>query len=314
MRKYQSATLRTNWSMRWRTMVRPAWWILKKLARERREVFQGWLDGLEETHRFVVYLAEAEASEWSARCIRQADRVFLLAASHQDPRTCTVEQLLRPEVAAPRELVLLHGTNSRSMATSRWLAQRHLTAHHHVRLHNQADVARLARRVVGRAVGLVLGGGGARAFAHIGALRALVEAGVPIDMIGGASAGAIIAAQFAQGWSVAELYARNRRLAHLGRSLIDYTVPLVSLIQARKFMLMLHELFGQTCIEDLWLPYWCLSSNLTRAEKIVHRTGQLAPALRATCALPGGFTSSAHRRRRGGGRRAHRHGAGRDHE
>ena len=90
---------------------------------------------------------------------------------------------------------------------------------------------------------------------------------MPIDMIGGASAGAIIAAQFAQGWSVAELYARNRRLAHLGRSLIDYTVPLVSLIQARKFMLMLHELFGQTCIEDLWLPFWCLSSNLTRAEK-----------------------------------------------
>ena len=161
-----------------------------------------------------------------------------------------------------------------------------MSAHHHVRVHNPADVARLARRVAGRAVGLVLGGGGARAFAHIGALRALVEAGVPVDMIGGASAGAIIAAQFAQGWSVAELYARNRRLAHLGRSLIDYTVPLVSLIQARKFTAILHELFGQTCIEDLWLPFWCLSSNLTRAEKIVHRAGPLAAALRATCALP----------------------------
>jgi predicted acylesterase/phospholipase RssA len=141
--------------------------------------------------------------------------------------------------------------------------------------------------VVGRTVGLVLGGGGARGFAHIGALRALTEAGVPIDVIGGVSAGAIVAAQFALGWSVADLYERNRRLARVGRRLIDYTVPLVSLIQARKFTNLLHELFGQTRIEDLWLPFWCLSSNLTRAERIVHRGGPLAAALRASCALPG---------------------------
>ena len=199
-------------------------------------VFQGWLDGLEEAHRFVVYLADAEASEWSARCIRQADHIFLLAASRPGPTAGAAEQLLGPDVLAPRELVLLHG-NASSARRQPAAGSRTATsaAHHHVRVHNPADVARLARRVVGRAVGLVLGGGGARAFAHIGALRALVEAGVPIDMIGGASAGAIIAAQFAQGWSLAELYARNRRLAHLGRSLIDYTVPLVSLIQARKF-------------------------------------------------------------------------------
>src|SRR5262249_21179763 len=106
-------------------------------------------------------------------------------------------------------------------------------------------------------------------------------------MIGGASAGAIIAAEFALGWSVSELYGSNRHLAQIGRGLIDYTLPLVSLIQARKFTGLLHELFGETHIEDLWLPFWCLSTNLTRAEKIVHRGGSLAAALRASCALPG---------------------------
>jgi predicted acylesterase/phospholipase RssA len=140
---------------------------------------------------------------------------------------------------------------------------------------------------VGRTVGLVLGGGGARAFAHVGAVRALCEAGVPIDVVGGTSAGAIIAAQVALGWDAAELYARNRQLACRGRSLIDYTLPLVALLQARRFTRLLHELFGDTCIEDLWLGFWCLSSNLTRAEKIVHQRGPLAAALRASCALPG---------------------------
>jgi predicted acylesterase/phospholipase RssA len=148
-------------------------------------------------------------------------------------------------------------------------------------------VARLARRIVGRTVGLVLGGGGARAYAHIGALRAFAEAGVPIDMVGGVSAGGIVAAQFALGWSLPELYDRNREIARVGRRLIDYTVPMVSLIQARKFTRVLRTLFGQTRIEDLWLPFWCLSSNLTRAEKIVHRRGPLVTALRASCALPG---------------------------
>ncbi len=248
---------------------------------------QGWLDGLEETHRFVVYVGEAGASEWTARCIRQADHILLVATRDGDPRQDPVEQLLNADGVGPRELVLLHSEPWNTAHTAPWLAQRKVAAHHHVRLQHDADIARLARRIAGRRVGLVLGGGGARAFAHIGALRALTEAGVPIDVIGGVSAGAIIAAQFAVGWSVPDLYNRNRQLAHMGRSLIDYTLPIVSLIQARKFTDLLHELFGQTRIEDVWLPFWCLSSNLTRAEKIVHRDGLLAAALRASCALPG---------------------------
>ena len=248
---------------------------------------QGWLNGLEETHRFVIYQADASGSEWSAHSLRQADCVLLVASATGDHRLSQVEQLLGPHILAPRELVLLHPPGALPSWTSRWLGARQVAAYHHVRLAGPTDFGRLARRLVGRAIGLVLGGGGARAFAHIGALRALDEAGVPVDVIGGASAGAIIAAQYALGWEAHELYVRNRELARRGRTLIDYTVPLVSLIQARAFMAVLHELFGERRIEDLWLPFWCLSSNLTRATKIVHRSGPLAAALRTSCALPG---------------------------
>ena len=96
------------------------------------------------------------------------------------------------------ELVLLHpDTASRPSRTLAWLTARTVTAHHHVRLGNDADMRRLARRVSGRAVGLVLGGGGARGFAHIGTLRALAEAGISVDVVGGTSIGALIAAAVA---------------------------------------------------------------------------------------------------------------------
>ncbi|HEX8967420.1 MAG TPA: patatin-like phospholipase family protein, partial [Chloroflexota bacterium] len=248
---------------------------------------EGWLNGLEETHRFVVYQGEPSPSAWTARCIRQADRILLLAGAAANTRPGPVEHLLGSDVIGTRELVLLHTRGAVASNTSDWLAGRQVVAHHHVRLGNGADMDRLARRLVGRAIGVVLGGGGARGFAHIGALRALHEAGVPTDAVGGASAGAIIAAQCALGWDVNQLHARNRELARRGRNLLDYTVPLVALLQARKFMDVLHELFGDRQIEDLWLPFWCLSSNLTRADKIVHRSGSLATAVRASCALPG---------------------------
>ena len=76
---------------------------------------------------------------------------------------------------------------------------------HHLRAGHQADVARVARFIAGRAVGLVLAGGGARGFAHIGIIKALKEAGVPFDQLGGTSMGAIIAAGLAREWSLEEM-------------------------------------------------------------------------------------------------------------
>jgi predicted acylesterase/phospholipase RssA/CRP-like cAMP-binding protein len=248
----------------------------------------GWLTRLEEQSRFVVLQSDAHASPWTERCVRQADRILLVGQGQSDGHLSAIERLIADARVSSTELVLLYPSHSSVPRNTRsWLGQRQLAAHHHVRQDSVADLQRLARRLAGRAVGVVFGGGGARAFAHIGAIRAFEEIGVPIDVVGGVSAGAIVAAQYAFGWGPNELSARDRAIATQGRKLIDYTLPLVALIQARKFTSLLDHLFGDAQIEDLRLPFWCLSSNLTRAEKIVHRTGRLAQAVRASCALPG---------------------------
>jgi predicted acylesterase/phospholipase RssA len=152
---------------------------------------------------------------------------------------------------------------------------------------NAADLQRLARLLSGRGVGVVLGGGGARAFAHLGVLRALREAGVPIDLIGGTSMGAVMAAQYALGWDDETIRRRTRRAFVDGGSLFDYAVPLMALIDGRRFVRTLEDMFGPTQVEDLWLKYFCMSTNLTRADQVVHERGPLTRWLCASISVPG---------------------------
>ena len=188
------------------------------------------------------------------------------------------------------ELVLLHpGTAQRPSGTAGWLAKRDLHAHHHVRLGDQTHMQRLARRLAGRALGLVLSGGGARGFAHVGVLRAMEELGIEIDLIGGTSMGALVGGQYARGLGLHESLELNRRFAN-PKQLFDYTLPLTSLMASRKLTRVMMGTYGDVRIEDLWRPFFCVSSNLTRAEAIIHRSGPLWEAVRASIAIPGIFT------------------------
>jgi len=136
-------------------------------------------------------------------------------------------------------------------------------------------------------LGLVLGGGGARTFAHIGVLRAFSDAGVKIDFIGGCSGGAIFAAQHALGWSPRDI--RDAAWEHFVArgSLIKATFPLRSLISERPFTRMLEGIFGDARISDTRIPYFCVSTNLTRGETHVHRSGLVRDAVRASMSVPG---------------------------
>jgi len=130
----------------------------------------------------------------------------------------------------------------------------------------------------------VLGGGGARGFAHLGVMRALHELGVPVDMIGGASIGAAVSLPTVQGHSVDDAIATIERYF---RSLLDYTFPMVSLLAGRRISEALVEFAGTWDVEDLWIPYFCVSTNITTAKTVVHRRGNLARAVRASVAIPG---------------------------
>jgi NTE family protein len=145
----------------------------------------------------------------------------------------------------------------------------------------------VARLLTGRGIGLTLSGGGARGFAHIGVMRALYEANIPIDTVGGTSIGAIIAGGVAAGWNYEEMVYHIKRTFVDTNPINDYTFPLVALTAGRKVSRLLQQEFGDVHIEDLPLPYFCVSANLTTGHSAVHRSGELWRWLRASVAIPG---------------------------
>jgi predicted acylesterase/phospholipase RssA/CRP-like cAMP-binding protein len=251
-----------------------------------------WLSQQEERYRFVLYEADASEATWCLTSLALADRVVVLARAGGDPAVLDgVLNLLPdddPRTAARRVLALLHPEDAPlPVGTRRWTAGRGFAEHHHLRGTGQGELRRLARFLSGRAVGVVLGGGGARGFAHIGVLKALGEAGIPVDLIGGASMGASMAAQHAMGWTEAEMLRNNRRTWIDLRPHKEYTLPLLSVLRGRKAGRMAEILYGEVEIEDLWTPFFCISSNLTRAEMRVHTSGSLLRAATASASIPG---------------------------
>lgn len=258
----------------------------------RTEEVLGWLNDQESQHRFVIYEADLIPSAWSRRCVRQADRILVIADADQAAVAGPTEQGMRAEgphvPAVRRELVLLH-REPRAVysGTSEWLAKLRVTAHHHVVVDSAADFSRLARFLAGRATGLVLGGGGTRCFAHIGVIRALWEAGIAIDVIGGTSMGAFIAAQYALGWDHARMRAYNRDTWLRVRPMQDYTLPVLSLLTGAGFRKVARDIAGEAEIEDLATRFFCVSSNLTRARSMVHQQGPLWRGMVASISVPG---------------------------
>ncbi len=247
-----------------------------------------WFHRLERANDFVVYVTDARPSNWSKLCLRQADSLLLLAQlDDEDARPWTALAASQDHSPAPQsaEIILLKRGSAPPTSCGGWLDQ-HPCRRHHV-VQNPADVARVARLVTGRGIGLVLSGGGARGFAHIGVLRALSEARVPVDAIGGTSIGAIVGAGWAVGWDYPDMVRRIRRSFVDTNPLNDYTLPFVSLVAGRKVGRLLRQEFGVVDIEDLRLPFYCVSANLTSGQIAIHRRGELWLWLRASVAIPG---------------------------
>ena len=266
--------------------------IERELAGRADEERVSWLDEQERRHDYLLYVGDRGPSAWSSRCVRQADRILLVARAEAAPDPGRIAARLAafglPHQGTRTELVLVQPADRRTPhGTEAWLSATGVDAHHHVRLGSRTDGERLARFLTGRAVGLVLGGGGARGFAHIGVIRALREAGVPIDAIGGTSMGAVIAAQYAMGKDETELRALNRRTWIDANPLKDKTLPVVALLACRRLDRMVGDMFGTLEIADLWLPYFCVSADLTHAEVRVHDRGAVGRAVRASMSLPG---------------------------
>ncbi|HRQ88179.1 MAG TPA: patatin-like phospholipase family protein [Bacteroidia bacterium] len=262
------------------------------VAERSGDALVGWLNEQEANHQFLVYAADFANEEWTRRCIRQADHILLVAEPGDDPEPSPQEiDYLWSDfgpTSARRSLALLHPDGrKRPTGTARWLDRRILHRHYQIRLDREEDFPRLARSIAERGIGLVLGGGGARGFAQIGVIRALRESGIPIDFVGGTSMGSIVAAACAMEWDAPTMSALAREAFVDSKAFSEYTLPLISLLKGRRLERVTRKIFGETQIEDLWIPQFSVSCDLSSSEAVIHRRGPLWRAVRASGSLPG---------------------------
>jgi NTE family protein len=248
-----------------------------------------WFSNVEQAHDFVLYAAESGQTAWKHIVGRQVDRLFRVGRGDRTP-PIQIDLYAYSALENHRfvDLILLQPAERvRPIGSETWIDAVRPARLFHLRQGHLADVQRMARTLAGLSVGLVLSGGGARAYAHIGAIRALRAAQVPIDFVGGVSMGAIIAAALAMGWDDAEIEWRIRKAFVESSPVDDIAVPLIALSQGEKVRVRLKEHFGETQIADLWLPFFCISSNLTTGSYQLHQRGSLRASLRASIAIPG---------------------------
>jgi predicted acylesterase/phospholipase RssA len=250
-----------------------------------------WLDEQESSFTNIVYEADPADTPWTRRCLQYSDRSMILATADAEPKQGVLESALFAGDSGVNRfhciLVLIHPDGSSlPTGTSRWLQERQVESHHHIRRDNDADMKRLGRILTGNAVGLVLGGGGARGFAHIGIIRALNEAGIPIDMVGGTSMGSMISSMYAMGMDIQAMIAAQKEfITH--KPFNEFSLPFIAMVRSKRLDNIMHDLYKEITIEDMWLNFFCISSNLTTAEMNVHRSGSLWRSVRASTALPG---------------------------
>lgn len=248
------------------------------------------LDACENAYDFLLLESDPTPTQWGRICQGYADRIVLLADAAQESTITEIERWIFSDAAPTRQfaeidLVLIHRDNTLPARTHNWLETRQIHRHHHVRFDDDEDIARVARFLSGNAIALVLAGGGARGFAHLGVIRALQEAGIAIDALGGASFGALAATGLARGLSDAQSLEEQRIAFSREDPLGDYTIPIMSLVRGEHLNRVLQQHLPMD-IEDLWLPFFAVSSDLSANKVRVHDRGPLWQAIRASVSLP----------------------------
>jgi NTE family protein len=241
------------------------------------------LDELERRPARALVVAKPDVGGRGIRvALQQADRVVAVAARREPPGWLKGQPKLQG-----CDLVLCDGAFDAEGSAAAWLdALRPSATHRLTGTGADEGVGRLARRLVGRSPGIVLSGGGARGFAHIGVFEELLLAGVPIDRVGGTSMGAFVGAMLARGMDLGEIDAYCYEEWLRRSPLTDYRVPRTSLIKGIRVREMFMRLLPGT-IEALPLDFFCVSCDLMRGEQVVHRRGWLAHAVSASMCLPG---------------------------
>ncbi|MEJ8816586.1 patatin-like phospholipase family protein [Lacibacter sp. H407] len=252
-------------------------------------------DAMEKQPGLNFLVCDMENPEWARQCIAYCDIVIVATDFHAQSELYEIEQVLHlysDNVMNKKIYLLLLHEESAALPsnTRRWFHDRKVDLHLHMRKNNAADTRRFCRIVTHQAIGLVLGGGGARGFAHVGVTKALLEQGVEFDFIGGTSAGAVYGAglsfldfDFEKSAAMCKLAADSKLTSN------DLTLPIVSLMSGKKIRKFLDSMFGDSHLEDLWVNTYCVSANFSSASLKIHERGLTQLQVAASMAIPGVF-------------------------
>uniref|UniRef100_H3CZ06 lysophospholipase n=1 Tax=Tetraodon nigroviridis TaxID=99883 RepID=H3CZ06_TETNG len=281
----------------------------------------GWLAQQEDVHRIVLYQTDNRMTPWTQRCIRQADCILIVGLGDQEPTLGELEQMLEnTAVRALKKLVLLHKEDGPGPSrTVEWLNMRSwCSGHLHLKCPRRvfsrrspiklrdlyekvfektpdrhSDFSRLARVLTGNSIALVLGGGGARGCSHVGVIKAMEETGIPIDIVGGTSIGSFIGALYADERSAVRTKQRAREwskaMNSVFKTVLDLTYPITSMFSGSAFNSSIYKVFQDKQAEDLWLPYFNVTTDITASAMRVHQdvSGSLWRYVRASMTLSG---------------------------
>lgn len=254
---------------------------------------RAWMEALEALYDVLFLVAdESELSGWTKRCLAQADSLLVIADEGVEEAPSGLEAAVyaMEEVTstASVDLMIVHPPGrTLPRDTARILRQRPVRHHFHAESGRCEDTERIARCLTGRAVGLALGGGGARGVAHAGVLRALTEAAVPVDCVSGTSMGAVVGALQAMRHTHGAILSRVEEMFVRRKPFREFTWPRYALLRGLRTQRAAAETFGTYTIEDLWIPFVCTSANLSTQTLAVHRVGSLARAILSSTAVPG---------------------------
>uniref|UniRef100_A0AAY4BFN8 lysophospholipase n=1 Tax=Denticeps clupeoides TaxID=299321 RepID=A0AAY4BFN8_9TELE len=272
-----------------------------------------WLGQQEDIHRIVLYQSDCTLTPWTQRCLRQADCILIVGLGEQDPTVGEMERMLEGSaVRAQKQLVLLHREDGPPpSSTVDWLNMRSwITRHLHLSCPRRvfsrrslpklremyervfekppdrhSDFSRLARVLTGNAIAVVLGGGGARGCSQVGVIRAMTEAGIPIDMVGGTSVGSLMGGLYAEDKSCSLMRVRARQWAmemtSVFNKILDLTYPVTSMFSGSSFNSSISSVFKEKQIEDMWLPYFNISTDITASSMRVHTDADVARSMGA---------------------------------
>jgi predicted acylesterase/phospholipase RssA len=250
---------------------------------------------MEDSEGINILVCDDAHLDWAKQCLMYCDLVIVATEFDAPSAVSAIEEqlniyadnILNKQIY----LLLLHPENAPAPSrTRRWFEGRQFDLHVHIRANTPKDIRRFCRILTHKAVGLVLGGGGAKGFAHVGVAKAMMEAGIEFDFVGGTSAGAL----YGIGLTITDFDIPHvRQLCQKGAARKvtsnDYNLPFLSLMTGRKMRAYLKEILGEAYLEDMWVNTYCVSTNYSTASIKVHDSGLARLQIEASIAIPGVF-------------------------